>query len=63
MGLIEKKILKKGRAMEKIFIEQNLKFVYLCVREKNDGFEITVTVLRYVINVNLLFEKDFKIAL
>ena len=49
--------------MEKIFIEQNLKFVYLCVREKNDGFEITVTVLRYVINVNLLFEKDFKIAL
>ena len=49
--------------MEKIFIEQNLKFVYLCVREKNDGFEITVTVLRYVINVNLLFEKDFKVAL
>ena len=49
--------------MEKIFIEQNLKFVYLCVREKNDGFEITVTVLRYVINVNLLFEKDFKIAI
>ena len=49
--------------MEKIFIEQNLKFVYLCVKEKNDGFEITVTVLRYVINVNLLFEKDFKIAL
>ena len=31
--------------MEKNFIKKNLKFVYLCVREKNNGFQITVTVL------------------
>ena len=36
----------------------------ICVweRKKNNRFEITVIILRYTRNVNLLFKKDFKIA-
>ena len=34
----------------------------MCVREKNNSLEITVIILRYKRNVNLLFKKDFKIA-
>ena len=37
--------------------------MYLCVGEKkNNSFEITVIILRYTRNVNLLFKKDFKVV-
>ena len=41
-------------------LKQNL---CICVSEsKNYSFEITLIILRYIRNVNLLFKKDFKIA-
>ena len=36
--------------------------MYVCEREKNNGFEIYVIILRYIRNVNLPFKKDFKFA-
>ena len=36
--------------------------MYVCEREKNNGFEIHVIILRYIRNVNLPFKKDFKFA-
>ena len=58
MGLILKEILKKAEAMEKRIHEQKAEFVYLCVREKrNNGFEISVIILRYIRNVSLSYSK------
>ena len=34
----------------------------MCGEKKNNSFEITVIILRYTTNVNLLFKKDFKIV-
>ena len=49
--------------MEKNIHEFKVEFVYLCVGEKkNNSFEITVIILRYTRNVNVLFKKDFKIT-
>ena len=60
--MIGKEILKKGEAMEKRILEQQkAEFVYLCVREKKNNFEITVVILRYQKCWSLLFKKDFKI--
>ena len=48
--------------MEKSIPELNAEFVCMCVREKNNSFEIHVIILRYIRNVNLPFKKDFKFA-
>ena len=34
----------------------------MCVREKNNNFEIHVIILMYIRNKNLPFEKDYKFA-
>ena len=53
VGLIVKEILKNAEPMEKRIHEQKAELVYLCVREKkNNSFEITVMILRYIRNVN-----------
>ena len=58
MGLILKEILKKAEAMEKSIHEQKAEFLYLCVREKkNNTFEISVIILRYIRNENLSYSK------
>ena len=36
--------------------------MYVCVREKNNSFEIHVIILRHIRNVNFPFKKDFKFA-
>ena len=49
--------------MEKNIREFKVEFVYFCMGlKKNKTFEITVIILRYTRNVNLLFKKDFKVA-
>ena len=49
--------------MEKSIHEFKVEFVYLCVgQKKNNICEITVIILRYIRNVNLLFKKEFKIT-
>ena len=50
--------------MEKNIHRFKVEFVYFCIGEKRkkNNFEITVIILRYIRNVNLLFKKDFKIA-
>ena len=56
VGLIGKEILKKAEAMGKCIHEQKAEFVYICVRErKNNSFEITVIILRYIRNVNVSY--------
>ena len=56
VGLIGKEILKKAEAMGKNIHEQKAEFVYFCVRErKNNSFEITVIILRYIRNVNVSY--------
>ena len=56
VGLIGKEILKKAEAMGKSIYEQKAEFVYICVRErKNNSFEITVIILRYIRNVNVSY--------
>ena len=56
VGLILTEILKKAQAMEKSIHEQKTEFVYLCVKKKkNNSFEISVIILRYVGNVNLSY--------
>ena len=56
VGLILTEILKKAQAMEKSIDEQKAEFVYLCVKKKkNNSFEISVIILRYVGNVNLSY--------
>ena len=56
VGLILTEILKKAQAMEKSIHEQKAEFVYLCVKKKkNNSFEISVIILRYVGNVNLSY--------
>ena len=50
--MIGKEILKKAEAMEKSIHEEKTELVYFCVREKNNSFEITVIILRYIRNVN-----------
>ena len=49
--------------MEKNIHEFKVEFVYFCMGlKKNKTFEITVIILRYTRNVNLLFKEDFKVA-
>ena len=56
--MILKEILKKAEAMEKSIHEQKAEFLYLCVREKkNNTFEISVIILRYIRNENLSYSK------
>ena len=61
MGLIEKKILKKGWGNGKKYpwAESGI-FVYVCEREKNNSFKIHVIILMNIRNVNIPFKKDFK---
>ena len=63
VGLIGKKILKKGWGNGKKYpwAESGI-CVYVCEREKNNSFKIHVIILRYIRNVNLPFKKDFKFA-
>ena len=46
--------------MEKNIPELKAGFLCMCVREKNNSFEIHVIILRYIRNVNLPFKKDFR---
>ena len=56
MGLILKEIVNKAEAMEKSIHEQKAEFVYCCIREKkNNSFEISIIILRYIRNVNLSY--------
>ena len=56
MGLILKEIVNKAEAMEKSNHEQKAEFVYCCIREKkNNSFEISIIILRYIRNVNLSY--------
>ena len=48
--------------MEKSIPELKAEFMCICVREKNNSFEIHVIILRYIRNLNLSFKKDFKFA-
>ena len=62
VGFIGKKILKKGRGNGKKYTRAESRIcVYVCEREKF-FFEIHVTILRDIRNVNLPFKKDFKFA-
>ena len=54
--------MKKAEAVEKSIHKLKGEFAYLGVREKrNNSFEITVIILRYIGNVNLLFKKVLKL--
>ena len=56
MGLILKEIVNKAEAMEKSIHEQKAEFVYCCIREnKNNSFEISIIILRYIRTVNLSY--------
>ena len=58
-----RKSWRRTEAIEKSIHKFKVEFEYLCVGEKkNNRFEITVIILRYTKNVNLLFKQDFKIA-
>ena len=48
--------------MKQSIPELKAEFMCMCVREKNNSFEINVIILRYIRNVNLPFKKDFKYA-
>ena len=43
--------------MEKSIPEQKAEFVYCCVREKKNKFEISTIILRYIRNINLSYSK------
>ena len=69
MGLIGKKIMKKGlsngkRIEWKKVLMSWKRNVYLCKwkRNENNSLEITKSFIRNISNVNLLFKKDFKSA-
>ena len=46
--------------MGKSIPELKAEFVCMCLREKNNSFEIHAIILRYIRKVNLPFKKDFK---
>ena len=48
--------------MEKSIRERKAEFVCICVREKNNSFEIDVINLRFIKNVDIPFKKDFEFA-
>ena len=58
MGLILKRILKKAEVTEKSIMsrKQNL-FTFVLERKKNNRFEISVIILRYIRNENLSYSK------
>ena len=48
--------------MGKSILELKAEFACMCVREKNNSFEIDVIILRFIRNANLPFKKYFKFA-
>ena len=63
VGLIGKEILMQGRAeaMKKSIHDLKTEFVYLfvCVREKNNSFEITVIIFKAYKKCKYLIQKGF----
>ena len=63
MGLIRKKIPKKGWGNGKKYpLTESEICVFVCERRKINSFEIAVIILSYLRNLNLSLKKGFKIA-